>query len=49
MFFLKEFLRKYPEYISEDNAMGFVSDDHGESFNLCHCECTSFSFSARAN
>lgn len=32
-----EFMRKYPQYISLDNAMDYLSDDGGESYNLCHC------------
>ncbi|KJA27200.1 glycosyltransferase family 15 protein [Hypholoma sublateritium FD-334 SS-4] len=33
---VKEFTTEHPEYISPDNAMGFLSDDGGESYNLCH-------------
>ncbi len=32
-----EFTAEHPEYISQDNAMGFLSNDGGESYNLCHC------------
>ena len=35
---LLEFIADYPEYVSPSNAMKFVSDDGGESYNLCHCE-----------
>ncbi len=33
------FIEEYPEYVAEDNAMAFLSDDGGESYNRCHCEC----------
>ncbi|KAJ3968763.1 glycosyltransferase family 15 protein [Lentinula raphanica] len=31
-----EFVERYPEYIATDNAMGFISDDHGKTYNRCH-------------
>ena len=33
-----DFVGLYPEYIAEGNALEFISDDGGESYNLCHCE-----------
>ncbi|KAJ7230233.1 glycosyltransferase family 15 protein [Mycena pura] len=33
---VKEFVRDNPDYISPDNAMGFLSDDGGDSYNRCH-------------
>ena len=33
-----EFITANPQYVNPDNAMGFISDDSGESYNLCHCE-----------
>lgn len=33
---VKSFMKKYPEHISEDNSMGFLSDDHGKTYNKCH-------------
>ncbi|KAG5638066.1 hypothetical protein H0H81_002034 [Sphagnurus paluster] len=33
---VREFMRLYPEYIAPDNAMGFLSNDDGETYNLCH-------------
>ncbi|CAK5265628.1 unnamed protein product [Mycena citricolor] len=33
---VKDFIKKYPEYVAPRNAMGFVSDDGGEGFNMCH-------------
>ncbi|KAG8754742.1 alpha 1,2-mannosyltransferase 2.4.1 [Serendipita sp. 396] len=32
----KEFMRRHPEYLPEDNALSFISDDQGETYNLCH-------------
>lgn len=32
----KAFLEKYPKFIADDNALEFISDDNGESYNLCH-------------
>ncbi|ETW76806.1 glycosyltransferase family 15 protein [Heterobasidion irregulare TC 32-1] len=33
---VKEFIYQHPQYLSPDNAMSFVSDNHGNSYNLCH-------------
>ncbi|KAG8854618.1 alpha 1,2-mannosyltransferase 2.4.1 [Serendipita sp. 411] len=32
----KRFIEKNPEYLPKDNAMAFISDDQGRSYNLCH-------------
>ncbi|KAG6814355.1 hypothetical protein H0H92_010940 [Tricholoma furcatifolium] len=32
-----EFIAEHPEYVAKDNSMGFLSDNDGESYNLCHC------------
>jgi len=32
----KEFIAENPQYVAKDNAMNFLSDDGGSSFNLCH-------------
>ncbi|TFK54856.1 glycosyltransferase family 15 protein [Heliocybe sulcata] len=32
----KEFLVDNPQYVAQDNALGFLSDDGGISYNLCH-------------
>ncbi|KXN82997.1 Glycolipid 2-alpha-mannosyltransferase 2 [Leucoagaricus sp. SymC.cos] len=32
---VKDFQQKHPQYIAEDNAIGFMSED-GEKYNLCH-------------
>jgi alpha 1,2-mannosyltransferase len=31
-------VKQHPEYVAENNAMGFISDNHGEEYNLCHCK-----------
>jgi alpha 1,2-mannosyltransferase len=31
-----KFMENHPEYIAEDNSMGFVSDDGGKTYNKCH-------------
>ncbi|KAJ6624188.1 glycosyltransferase family 15 protein [Mycena sp. CBHHK59/15] len=33
---VKEFIAKHPQYIADDNAMAYLSDDGGETYNLCH-------------
>lgn len=30
------FVKDHPEYLDEDNMMDFVSDDKGDTYNLCH-------------
>jgi len=32
-----DFVKKYPEYVAKNNALGFLSPDNGASYNLCHC------------
>ncbi|KIM22433.1 glycosyltransferase family 15 protein [Serendipita vermifera MAFF 305830] len=32
----KEFMAEYPELIARDNAMAFLSNDGGDTYNLCH-------------
>jgi alpha 1,2-mannosyltransferase len=32
-------MKLHPELIAQDNAMGFMSNDEGEHYNLCHCQC----------
>jgi hypothetical protein len=34
-----EFMQAHPEHIAPNNALRFVSDDGGASYNLCHCVC----------
>ena len=33
-----EFIKANPELVSPDNAMSFLSDDGGETYNRCHCK-----------
>jgi hypothetical protein len=32
-----DFTRIHPEYVVQNNAMAFLSDNGGMEFNLCHC------------
>ena len=34
-----EFTKENPQYVAQNNAMGFLSDNGGTSYNLCHCKC----------
>lgn len=36
--FSAEFMGAHPDLISPDNALSFLSDDGGETYNRCHCE-----------
>ncbi|KAF5346642.1 hypothetical protein D9758_013190 [Tetrapyrgos nigripes] len=31
-----DFMKQHPEYIAEDNSMGYLSDNGGDTYNLCH-------------
>jgi alpha 1,2-mannosyltransferase len=33
---VKKFIGNHPEHIAEGNAMGFLSDDGGKTYNKCH-------------
>lgn len=33
---VKKFMGNHPEYIAEDNSMGFLSDNGGKTYNKCH-------------
>ena len=35
---VRNFLAENPGLTPEDNAMNFISDDGGETYNKCHCE-----------
>lgn len=35
---LLEFIDKHPEYLPKENAMQFISDDGGKTYNRCHCK-----------
>lgn len=32
-----EFIHEHPDLVTPGNAMAFLSDDSGESYNNCHC------------
>ncbi|KAJ7576427.1 glycosyltransferase family 15 protein [Mycena floridula] len=32
----KDFIKLHPEYVAKGNAMGYMSDDNGNTFNKCH-------------
>lgn len=32
----KDFLKLHPEHVAENNFMKFISNDNGETYNLCH-------------
>lgn len=36
--YVAEFMDKHPDLIESGNAMSFLSDDGGETYNRCHCE-----------
>ena len=40
-------MAEYPQYVNENNSMGYLSDDRGASYNLCHCVYASASTVAR--
>jgi hypothetical protein len=40
-----EFMQEHPEYVVQNNAMAFLSDNGGIKYNLCHC--ASFLFPPR--
>jgi alpha 1,2-mannosyltransferase len=33
-----EFINANPDLVSTENAMAFLSDDGGETYNRCHCK-----------
>ena len=35
---LAEFIKLHPDYLAADNAMAFLSDDGGDTYNKCHCK-----------
>ena len=32
-----EFIAEHPELVAPNSAMNYLSDNGGESYNLCHC------------
>jgi hypothetical protein len=41
-----EFIAANPQYVSPNNSMDFLSDNGGQTYNLCHCELTKLLFTA---
>ena len=35
---VREFMTLHPEHVNGNNAMDFISDDGGATYNMCHCE-----------
>ncbi|KAF8636698.1 hypothetical protein AX17_003503 [Amanita inopinata Kibby_2008] len=33
---VREFIADHPEYLQDQNSMAFLSDNNGETYNLCH-------------
>ncbi|KAF7329042.1 Glycosyltransferase family 15 protein [Mycena kentingensis (nom. inval.)] len=33
---VKNFMKEKPQYVAPDNAMGFLSENGGQDFNMCH-------------
>ena len=33
---VRKFFKKNPQYLAKDNLMGWLSDNNGKSWNLCH-------------
>jgi len=46
---MPDFIKEYPQHVSEDNAMAFLSEDGGETYNKCHCEHTLLDCHVNAN
>ena len=38
--FFVDFTRENPQYVAKNNYMGFISDNAGKKYNLCHCTST---------
>ena len=36
---MHDFVEKNPQYVANDNAMDFLSNDGGRTYSLCHCGC----------
>ena len=37
---ISEFIDTHPEYLAPNNSMKFLSDNGGNTYNMCHCEWT---------
>ena len=33
-----DFIAEYPDLVEPGNAMGFISDNGGQTYNRCHCQ-----------
>ncbi|KAG1756744.1 glycosyltransferase family 15 protein [Suillus paluster] len=33
---VKDFVAKHPQYVARDNSMDFISDNAGDTYNMCH-------------
>jgi hypothetical protein len=42
-----EFIQENPDVVVNDNAMAFISDDGGDTFNKCHCRFSLLLFGHR--
>lgn len=36
--YITEFITENPQYVDPNNAMEFLSDNNGDTYNLCHCK-----------
>lgn len=36
-FHISDFIQDNPDLVSQGNAMQFLSDDNGNTYNRCHC------------
>ena len=32
-------MSEYSQLVSENNALPYLSDDNGDTYNRCHCKC----------
>jgi len=35
---MADFIAEHPQYVAPENALGFLTEDGGNSYNLCHCK-----------
>jgi alpha 1,2-mannosyltransferase len=46
---VKKFMKNHPEHIADGNAMQFLSNDNGETYNHCHFVCCTLTSSKTAS
>ncbi|KAJ7817372.1 glycolipid 2-alpha-mannosyltransferase-domain-containing protein [Mycena olivaceomarginata] len=48
---VKDFMKQSPDAVALDNTMGFLSENGGQDFNMCHCPLSSsaWTFSASSS